>query len=72
MIKEISREIIGEIIEALPNAKFKVLLNNKSIMRAYISGRIRKNNIRILIGDKVIVRLTAYDPNKCIIISRKD
>jgi translation initiation factor IF-1 len=59
-----SKEVIemeGTIREALPNAMFRVVLENGLEMLAHISGRIRKNFIRILPGDKVRVELSPYD-----------
>ncbi len=59
-----SKEVIefeGTIIESLPNAMFRVELENKHMVLAHISGKIRKNFIRILPGDKVKVELTPYD-----------
>jgi len=54
-------EFEGTIIESLPNAMFKVKLENEHMVLAHISGKIRKNFIRILPGDKVKVELTPYD-----------
>ncbi len=54
-------EVEGEIIEALPNAMFRVDCGNNHIVLAHISGKIRKNFIRILPGDKVRVELSPYD-----------
>ncbi|XVJ51466.1 MAG: translation initiation factor IF-1 [Vampirovibrio sp.] len=54
-------EMEGTILEALPNAMFRVKLENGIEMLAHISGRIRKNFIRILPGDKVKVELSPYD-----------
>ena len=54
-------ELEGTILEALPNAMFKVELENKHEILAHISGKIRKNFIRILPGDKVKVEITPYD-----------
>lgn len=51
----------GKVIEATPGAKFKVVLENGHILNAVISGRIRKNNIRILLHDQVDVEVSAYD-----------
>ncbi|MDD3420092.1 MAG: translation initiation factor IF-1 [Candidatus Gastranaerophilales bacterium] len=66
MSKE-SKEVIefeGVILESLPNAMFKVELENGHQVLAHISGKIRKNFIRILPGDKVKVELTPYDLTK--------
>ena len=54
-------EFEGTILESLPNAMFKVKLENNHQVLAHISGKIRKNFIRILPGDKVNVELTPYD-----------
>jgi len=59
-----SKDIIefeGTILESLPNAMFRVELENGHMVLAHISGKIRKNFIRILPGDKVKVELTPYD-----------
>lgn len=54
-------EIEGTIIESMPNAMFRVKLENNHEILAHISGKIRKNFIRILPGDKVKVEMTPYD-----------
>jgi len=54
-------EIEGTIIESMPNAMFRVELENGHEILAHISGKIRKNFIRILPGDKVKVEMTPYD-----------
>lgn len=54
-------EIEGTIIESMPNAMFRVKLENGHEILAHISGKIRKNFIRILPGDKVRVEMTPYD-----------
>ena len=54
-------ELEGTIIESLPNAMFRVELENGHEILAHISGKIRKNFIRILPGDKVKVEMTPYD-----------
>ena len=64
MVKEDLIEVEGVIKEALPNAKFKVALENGHIVEAHISGKIRMNFIRILPGDKVKVELSPYDLSK--------
>lgn len=60
----------GVVIEALPNAMFRVELENKHTIIATISGKIRKNYIRIMNGDKVTVELTPYDLTKGRIVLR--
>ena len=54
----------GTVVEALPNAMFKVELENEHVVLAHISGKMRKNYIRILTGDSVKVELTPYDLSK--------
>jgi len=61
----------GTIVEALPNAMFRVELENGHKILAHISGKMRKNFIRLLPGDKVVVELTIYDLNRGRIIYRK-
>ncbi len=63
-------ETQGIIIETLPNTTFKVKLENGNQITAHISGKMRKNYIRILNGDKVTVVLTPYDITKGRIIFR--
>jgi translation initiation factor IF-1 len=60
----------GIVIEALPDAMFKVELENGHVIKATISGKIRKNYIRIMTGDKVTVDITPYDLTKGRIILR--
>ena len=57
-------EIEGTILESMPNAMFKVKLENGHEILAHISGKIRKNFIRILPGDKVKIEMTPYDLTK--------
>ena len=54
----------GTILEALPNAQFKVELSNGHVILAHISGKLRMNDIRILPGDKVTVEMSPYDLTK--------
>lgn len=61
MSKQDVIEVEGTVIEALPNAMFQVELENKHVVLAHVSGKIRMNFIRILPGDKVTVELTPYD-----------
>ena len=63
-------EIEGSVIEALPNAMFRVELTNGHKVLAHISGKMRKNYIRILTGDAVTVEMTPYDLTKGRIIYR--
>jgi len=64
MPKEEVLEFPGVVTELLPNAMFRVKLENGHIVTCHISGRMRKNYIRILNGDKVRVELTPYDLSK--------
>ena len=64
MAKEDQIEMQGTVIDTLPNTMFRVELENGHIVTAHISGRMRKNYIRILTGDKVKVELTTYDLTK--------
>jgi len=64
MSKEDNIEMDGIVTETLPNTMFRVQLENGHVVTAHISGRMRKNYIRILTGDKVTVQLTPYDLSK--------
>jgi translation initiation factor IF-1 len=64
MAKEDQIEIEGTVIDTLPNTMFRVELENGHVVIAHISGKMRKNYIRILKGDKVTVQLTPYDLTK--------
>ncbi len=64
MSKEDLIEFNGTIIELLPNATFRVELENGHVILAHTSGRMRKNRIRVLAGDKVTVEMTPYDLTK--------
>ncbi|MBR6006367.1 MAG: translation initiation factor IF-1 [Clostridia bacterium] len=57
-------EFDGQVIEALPNATFRVRLTNGHIVTASISGRLRLNSIKVLVGDKVHVEVSIYDLSK--------
>lgn len=70
MIKKDNIEMQGVVLDTLPNTMFHVELENGYVVTAHISGKMRKNYIRILTGDKVIVELTPYDLNKGRIIFR--
>ncbi len=70
MSKEDGIEMQGTIIETLPNTTFRVQLDNGHEIIAHISGKMRKNYIRILTGDKVTVQLTPYDLTKGRIVFR--
>ena len=64
MSKQDVIEVEGTILESLPNAMFKVKLQNNHEILAHISGKIRMNFIKILPGDRVTVELTPYDLNR--------
>ena len=64
MAKDEVLELEGTVLEALPNAMFKVELPNGHVILAHISGKLRMNYIRILPGDKVTVELSPYDLTK--------
>ena len=64
MPKEEKVELEGEVVEALPNAMFRVKLDNEHSILAHTSGKMRKNRIRVLAGDRVNVEMTPYDLSK--------
>ena len=70
MAKEEHIEMEGTVIDSMPNTTFRVKLENDHVITAHISGRMRKNYIRILTGDKVTVEITPYDLTKGRIIYR--
>ena len=70
MAKEELLEFSGTVKELLPNATFKVELENGHEIIAHTAGRMRKNRIRVLAGDKVLVEMTPYDLSKGRIIYR--
>ncbi len=70
MPKEETIQVSGSVIEALPNAMFRVELENQHVVLAHISGQMRKHFIKILPGDSVMVELTPYDLNRGRIIYR--
>ena len=64
MAKEETIQMQGEILETLPNATFRVKLENGHVVLGHISGKMRKHFIRILPGDRVLVELSPYDLNR--------
>ena len=70
MAKEELLEFPGTVLELLPNATFRVQLENDHILIAHTAGKMRKNRIRVLAGDKVLVVMTPYDLTKGRIIFR--
>ena len=70
MPKEEAVQVEGVVAESLPNAMFRVELENKHIVMAHVSGKMRMNFIRILPGDKVMCELSPYDLTRGRIIYR--
>lgn len=64
MAKDDIIEFEGKVIDVLPSSMFKVELENGHIILAHISGKMRKNHIRVLNGDSVLVEMTPYDLTK--------
>ena len=71
MAKEDLIEFTGVVTEVLPNAMFRVRLENNHEILAHTSGRMRKNRIKVLLGDTVTVEMTPYDLTKGRIIFRQ-
>ena len=70
MAKDDFLEFKGKVTELLPNAMFRVKLENKHEILAHTAGKLRKNRIRVLTGDNVLVQVTPYDLTKGRIIFR--
>jgi translation initiation factor IF-1 len=70
MAKDDVIQMHGEVLENLPNAMFRVKLDNNHAVLAHISGKMRMHYIRILPGDKVTVEMTPYDLSKARIVFR--
>ena len=70
MAKDDFLEFKGKVTELLPNAMFRVKLENKHEILAHTAGKLRKNRIRVLTGDNVLVEVTPYDLTKGRIIFR--
>ena len=70
MAKEEILEYEGKVLELLPQASFKILLDNGHEVKAVISGKLRKNRIRILTGDRVRVAISPYDLQRGRVIFR--
>ena len=64
MAKEELLEMRGQVVELLPNAMFRVKLENEHEILGHTAGKMRKNRIRVLVGDEVLVELTPYDLTK--------
>lgn len=70
MPKDEAIQVEATVVEPLPNAMFRVALDNKHEVLAHISGKMRKNFIRILTGDRVLVELSPYDLTRGRIVYR--
>lgn len=70
MAKEEKVEFEGEVVEALPNAEFRVQLDNGHNVRGYVAGKMRRHRIRILPGDRVRCQISTYDLEKARIVYR--
>lgn len=70
MPKEEMISLEGKVEEVLPNAMFRVVLEQGSVVLGHISGKMRQNRITILQGDKVRVEMSPYDLTKCRIVYR--
>lgn len=68
--KDNSLKFEGQVIEALPNANFKIVLENGNEVLAHLAGRLRMHKIRVLMGDRVIVELSPYDEKRGRIVRR--
>ena len=64
MSKEDSIEVQGTVVEKLPSGKFSVQLEHERLVLAHLAGRLRRNRIRVLAGDKVTLELSPYDLTK--------
>lgn len=71
MAKDDMLRLEGEVIDVLPNATFKVKLENGLTVLSYASGKMRQNDIRILMGDRVDIEITPYDVSRGRIVRRK-
>ena len=70
MAKEDAINIQGVVEEVLPNTTFRIRLENGVLVTGHLGGKLRKNYIRVLLGDTVHVELSAYDLTKCRIVYR--
>ena len=70
MAKEETLQMEGEVIELLPNMQFRVRLDNGLEVLAHMRGKMRMRNIRVLVGDRVKLELSAYDLTKGRIVYR--
>ena len=70
MAKEEALEFEGMVVEVLPDAKFRVELENGHVVVAYTAGRMKKNRIKTLAGDRVTVEMTPYDLDRARLVFR--
>jgi translation initiation factor IF-1 len=70
MAKEDVIKLDGQVVDVLPNATFRLKLENNTIVLGHVSGRIRQNEIKILLGDEVCVEFSPYDLTKGRIVKR--
>lgn len=70
MSKEESIRFTGQVVDVLPNAMFRIKLENDHVLLGMISGKMRKNRVTILLGDRVDVEVTPYDLTKGRIVWR--
>ena len=70
MARDDAIQMLGEVVENLPNATFRIKLENGHVVLGHISGKMRTHYIRILPGDKVTVELTPYDLSRARIVYR--
>lgn len=71
MTKENTLKVEGDVIDVLPNATFKVKLDNDMVVLSYVSGKMRQHEIRILMGDKVELEISPYDLSRGRIVRRR-
>jgi translation initiation factor IF-1 len=68
--KDDTIELSGRVIEVLPNTMFRIQLETKQIVIGHISGRMRKNGIKILLGDRVLIEFSPYDLTRGRVVRR--
>jgi translation initiation factor IF-1 len=70
MAKEDIIRLEGEVVEVLPNATFRIKLENNHVVLGYASGKMRQNDIKVILGDKVEIEITPYDLTRGRIVRR--
>ena len=70
-MKEETIEVEGEVTEALPNTMFRVKLDNGHEVLAKLAGKVRRHRIRVVLGDRVTVAVSPYDPTRGFIVYRQ-